>query len=105
MIFDPYFFKMRFSYKLLHAVDLFPSYHQFVALKVNGKSQGLYLLVERPQDSIVRTKKEVMDVYRRRNPEDGHQVFETKYQEAPAKLKIGTSIDYKLLFKPCMERS
>ncbi|MCJ7773739.1 MAG: CotH kinase family protein, partial [Desulfobacterales bacterium] len=81
MIFDPHFFKMRFSYKLLHRVGLFPSYHQFVSLKVNGKPQGIYLLVERPEDAIVRTQNEVMGVYRRRNPKDGRQVFETKFQK------------------------
>jgi hypothetical protein len=81
MIFDPYYFKMRFSYNLLHTIGLFPLYHQFVSLKVNGKPQGLYLLVERPQDAIVRTNNEVIGVYRRRNPENGLQVFETKYQK------------------------
>jgi len=81
MIFDPYYFKMRFSYKLLQSVGLFPSYHQFISLKINGKPQGINLLVERPQDSIVRTRSGVMGVYRRRNPENGHQVFETKYQK------------------------
>jgi spore coat protein CotH len=81
MIYDPYYFKMRFSYKLLHSIGLFPSYHQFIALKVNGKPQGIYLLVERPQDAVVRTKSNVIGVYRRRNPENGQKVFETKYQK------------------------
>lgn len=80
MIYDPYYFKMRFSYKLLHPIGLFPSYNQFVTLTVNEKPQGVYLLVERPQDAIVRTQNEVIGVYRRRNPEDGQQVYETKYQ-------------------------
>lgn len=81
MIFDPTYFKMGFSYTLLHTIGLFPSYHQFVVLTANEQPQGVYLIVERPQDAIVRTHENVIGVYRRRNPEDGKQIYETKYQK------------------------
>lgn len=80
LLFDPYYFEMEFSYRLLRDMGLFPLYTQFVALEVNGKPQGLYLLVERPEDAIRRTQKGVIGIYRRKSTEGRRLKFETKYQ-------------------------
>lgn len=63
---DPYNFKMKFSYQLLSKFGLFPSYNQFVVLDINGSSQGLYLMVERPEDAIKRVFPNVISVFRTR---------------------------------------
>lgn len=67
MISDRHYYEMRFSYNVLQALGLFPSYSQFVAMKINGTVQGLYLLIERPKDAIRRTSGDVSGIYRRRS--------------------------------------
>lgn len=64
LLYDPSGFEMVTSYGLLEELGLFASYHQLVTLFVNGHSDGLYLLVERPEDAIVRTVPGVVGVYR-----------------------------------------
>ena len=67
MIYDPFYFEMAFSYRLLARLGLFPAYTQLVVLRINGVSQGLYLLVEPPKDAILRTNRNVLGIYRRVN--------------------------------------
>ncbi len=65
MIYDRNHFKMRFSYRLLEELGLFPSHNQLVSLSINGLPLGLYLLLERPKDAILRTRTDVSSIYRR----------------------------------------
>ena len=71
---DIYGFKMAFSYDVLNRLGLFPAYHQFAVVYINGEPQGLYLLLERPEDAIKRSVKNVVAVQRQR-----FYYLETKY--------------------------
>jgi hypothetical protein len=42
------------------------AYHQYVNVFINGEPQGLYLLVERPEDAIRRSRPDVVSILRRR---------------------------------------
>jgi hypothetical protein len=64
MLFDPHRFEMYTGYRLLAELGLFPSYFQYVSVFINGKPQGLYLLVERPEDAIRRSSSNVVSVIR-----------------------------------------
>jgi len=63
---DEYGFKHRFSYLLLAQLGLFPSYNQFVRVFLNDAPFGLYLLVERPKNAILRTRSDVVSIFRKR---------------------------------------
>lgn len=39
----------RWSYIILNELGLFPSFNSFCTVSINGNSQGIYLLVEKPQ--------------------------------------------------------
>jgi len=71
---DNYGFKNELCFTLLNQLGLFPSYHQFAVVSINGHPQGLYLAVERPEDSIQRTVPDVVAILRQ-----GYYAFETKY--------------------------
>lgn len=75
MLYDKGMFRMRYSYRLLAGLGLFPSYHDYVPVYVNGMPQGIYLLVERPEDAVRRTHPEAISVIRRR----WHETPEVKY--------------------------
>jgi len=64
MLFDPHRFEMYTSYRLLAELGLFPSYFQYTSVFINGKPQGLYLLVERPEDAIRRSSSNAVSVIR-----------------------------------------
>ena len=84
MIFDRDYYEMRFSYLLLAELGLFPAHNQLVALRINEQPLGLYLLIERPKDAILRTQTGVSSVYHRSYTEAGrrgdHRVI---YQQSP----------------------
>jgi hypothetical protein len=65
MMFDRHHYKMRIANVLLADAGLFPCHNQLVDLRVNGRLLGVFLLVERPQDAILRTHSEVDSIYRR----------------------------------------
>jgi len=44
---DQNYWRNRFSYLLLAEMGVFPMFHQFATMSINGKSQGIFLLVEK----------------------------------------------------------
>ena len=78
MFFDPHRFEMYTSYRLLAELGLFPSYFQYASVFMNGKPQGLYLLVERPEDAIRRGSPQVVSVIRF-NGRRGRVKYSVKY--------------------------
>ena len=66
MAYDPRQWKLAFSYRVLQQLGLFPSHFQFVHLTVNGDNQGMFLLVEPPEEAIRRTHPDSVNLYRRR---------------------------------------
>jgi spore coat protein H len=47
---DRNYFHNRLSFDLLHELDLFHLQYTYTELKINGHSQGIYLVLQRPQD-------------------------------------------------------
>ena len=80
---DSGMFRMRFSYLLLHELGLFPSFNEYVRVYINGKPQGIYLMVERPVDAIRRTRPGIVSITR------GGVFHDIKYQgREPGALEL-----------------
>jgi spore coat protein H len=47
---DRNYFHNRLCFDLLHALDLFHLQYRYTELRINGQSQGIYLILQRPQD-------------------------------------------------------
>ena len=73
---DPLGFEAYTCYALLERLGLFPAYRQFAVVWINDEPEGLFLLIERPEDAIRRTQPDVVSVLRRRRDD-----FELKYQQ------------------------
>lgn len=58
-------FRMHFCNRLLARQGLFLPFNVPVTLYINGDPQGIYLLVERPSDAILRVHPDTISVYRR----------------------------------------
>ena len=64
LLFDEHGFEMRSAFRLLAKLGVFPAHNRFVRVAINGKDQGLYLLVERPRDAIRRSEPAAVTVLR-----------------------------------------
>ena len=69
-------YENRLCYGLLNELGLFPSYQQLCVVTFNGESQGLYMVVERPEDAIRRVHPDTVSVDRRRSDH-----FELKWKK------------------------
>ena len=47
---DRNYYHNRLSFDLLNSLGLFDLQYAYSELKINGKSQGIYLILQRPQD-------------------------------------------------------
>jgi len=47
---DKNHFRNRLSFQLLHAAGIFELFHDYVILKINGRDEGLYMLIQRSED-------------------------------------------------------
>ena len=50
MSLDRNYYHNKLAFHCLSLLDLFPLYHHYVEVRINGISEGLYLLVQRPAD-------------------------------------------------------
>ena len=66
---DPTLLRSRVAFEQLQSVGLFPPWFGFAEVKLNGETNGLYLVVERPRDAIARGTPSNTRVLRRRSPE------------------------------------
>ena len=66
---DPTLLRSRVAFERLQSVGLFPPWFGFAEVKLNGETNGLYLVVERPRDAIARGTPSNSRVLRRRSPE------------------------------------
>lgn len=62
---DPGEHRMIYCYSLLAELGLFPNFFAPVTVYINGDPQGIYLLVERSADAIIRAHPETVSVFRR----------------------------------------
>ena len=53
---DRYYIRNRISFEMMREIGLFDLFFSFGELKINGGSEGIYLLVERPQDWALKKK-------------------------------------------------
>mgnify|MGYP001551112997 CR=1 FL=1 len=75
LVTDEHGFEMFFCNQILARMRLFPNHFQFVRLSINGKDQGLYLLIERTEDAIRRSWPNVLAIYRRRTRQKFEKVW------------------------------
>ncbi len=54
---DRNYYHNRFSFDLLNILGLFNLQYAYSEVKINGKSQGIYLILERPQDWALKDQK------------------------------------------------
>jgi hypothetical protein len=73
---DPTGFQNRWCFHMLNELGLYMGYHELAAVEFNAESQGLYMLLERPEDAIRRTYPDAVSVFRRRTDH-----FQPKYLE------------------------
>lgn len=50
MSLDKHYFHNRLAFQCLAQLDLFPLYYHYAEVIINGQSEGLYLVVQRPSD-------------------------------------------------------
>lgn len=65
MVEDPRYLHSAFAYRLGREMNLFFSEFFYVELYINKKSNGIYLAIERPEEAIRRSLKNVLAVARR----------------------------------------
>ncbi len=50
MSMDKYYLRNRFAFDCFDHLGIFPLYYHYTELKINGETEGIYLLVQRPAD-------------------------------------------------------
>ena len=50
LVWDKYYFYNRFAFSLMQDIGLCHLFNSYTEIKINGKNEGIYLLMERPQD-------------------------------------------------------
>lgn len=80
MVHDQGLFQGWFSFSFLGDLGLFPNDYRYVTVTLNGQPQGVYLLVERTQDALIRNEPGLQFVVRRRTDEG----FVLKYSQSDA---------------------
>jgi spore coat protein H len=50
MSLDKFYFHNRFAFQCLEELGLFPLFYHYAEVRINGESEGLYLIVQRPAD-------------------------------------------------------
>lgn len=67
MCLDPFYVNQLTMDRLMGSLGMFVSGAKLVELRVDGQSQGAYLLMEQVKEALVRTQAGLMSVVRRRN--------------------------------------
>lgn len=78
---EEYYIKAFTAYQLMSRLGLFPLAFRYIEVRLNGESQGVYLLIEKPQESLVGRNGGVRSVIRRRYEPD-RTAPEVKYAAA-----------------------
>lgn len=77
---DKYYFRNRLAFELLEEIKLFGLFYTYCELIINGQSEGIYLILERPQDFALKQKKSPL-------------VIRRGYDQRIDKIKTGKKID------------
>ncbi|MDX2247598.1 MAG: CotH kinase family protein [Bacteroidia bacterium] len=74
MTMDQYYYRSYLSYTCLQSIGLFPLFFAYTELFINGETQGIYMVVEKPHESM---KKQDSPCVIRRGY--GHKIEEVKF--------------------------
>jgi spore coat protein H len=53
---DKYYVRNRMAFEMMEASDLFNLFYSFCELRINGESEGIYMIIERPEDWALKKK-------------------------------------------------
>lgn len=53
---DRYYCKNRIAFEMMEMLDLFDLYYAFCDMRINGKSEGVFMIIERPEDWAFKVK-------------------------------------------------
>jgi hypothetical protein len=70
MCLDPSYLNQVSANTLMAEMELFSAAHRLVEFRINGKSQGVYLLIENATDTFLRSYSGVMSLVRRNSPDE-----------------------------------
>ncbi|MDP3446241.1 MAG: CotH kinase family protein, partial [Ignavibacteria bacterium] len=71
---DQYYCRNRLAFELMKEIGIFDLFYSFCDLKINGKSEGVYMIIERPEDWAIKKKNAPLVLRRGYN----HQIEKTK---------------------------
>ena len=66
---DKYYHNNRLAYEMMKNCRLFDLYYTFCDVRINGKSEGIYMIVERPEEWAMKKKKSPVVIRRGYNEE------------------------------------
>jgi len=71
---DQYYCRNRLAFEMMEKIGIFSLFYSFCDLRINGRSEGVFMIIERPEDWAIR--KENSPLVLRRGYD--HQINETK---------------------------
>jgi spore coat protein H len=61
---DKNYSRNRLAFEMMEAAQLFPLFYSFCELRINGQSEGIYMVIERPEDWAIRKKESPLVIRR-----------------------------------------
>ncbi|MFD2201703.1 CotH kinase family protein [Shivajiella indica] len=97
---DKYYIRNRLAFQMMEHLELFELFYTFSEFKINGNSEGIYLVVERPQDWALQDRKSPLIIRRGYN----HSIDKIKLNKKADKKESKFFVDsfrqiYKILPK------
>jgi len=71
---DQYYCRNRIAFEMMEEIGIFNLFYSFGDLRINGKSEGVFMVIERPEDWAIRKEKSPLVLRRGYN----HQIEKTK---------------------------
>ena len=87
---DKSYIRNRLAFELMEEIQLFELFYSFCELRINDKSEGIYLIVERPQDWAIKKKNSPLIIRRGYN----HNIDKIKTGEKIDKSEVKNYKNY-----------
>ena len=71
---DQYYCRNRLAFEMMDTLGIFKLFYSFCELRINGKSEGVFMILERPEDWALKEKSAPLVLRRGYD----HQIIETK---------------------------
>lgn len=81
---DQYYCRNRLAFEMMERIGIFSLFYSFCDLRINGRSEGIFMIIERPEDWAIR--KEYSPLVMRRGY--GHQINETKSNKKTERTEV-----------------